>query len=356
MRKTTIAMLALTALLVSSTGLMAATNNGLGFFFDTRDTMSATSINGGALGNAKWTTPIQPWKNEVGGGGRGAGQVRFVSPVIPAGTHVFSGHNSAVQPTFMYMDVDDRTGTGDVVSSVGVDLSIVKDSGDMGLDAVTGLGLTIFNADADTGGNSADDNAWDDTAVGAVGPTGITGLKMVRVPVNGVAPQYNASLGLGVGGSFRLARLQFTGGPRGTLPTTVGVFSAKLIVNDLLITRAFDPAGPAGATPELPDFGFLNGNYEQAAIPGLNGATGSSEGTTSATADLRVIVQARGDMNADGAIAFSDVSLFVQALNGSAAGTNNVAKHWPADFNNDNVITFADVSGLVASLNGWPVP
>jgi hypothetical protein len=355
MRKTTIALLALTALLVTSTGALAATNNGLGFFFDTRDTMSATSINGGALGNTQWTTPIKPWSNEVGGGGRGAAQVVRVSPVIPGGSHNFGGHNSAVQQTFMYMDVDDRTGTGDIISSVGVDLSIVKDSGDMGLDPVTGVALTIFNAQADVGGGAASD-AWDDTAVGSVGVTGITGLKMVRVPVSGVAPAYNPNLGLDVGGSYRLARLQFTGGNRGTLPTTVGVFSAKLIVNDLLITRVYDPAGPAGASPELPDFGFLNGSFEAAAIPGLNGATGSSEGTTSATADLRVIVQARGDMDANGSIAISDVTQFVQAFNGAAAGTNNVAKQWAADVNNDNAITIADVTGFSNAFTKWPIP
>jgi hypothetical protein len=354
MRKSTIAILALTgAILVSTTGLFAATNNGLGFFFDTRDITSDTSINGGSAGNDQWDSPIAPWSNETAGGARGDAQVRFVSPVIPAGTHEFGGADSSVQSLFLYMDVDDRTGDDDIISSVGLDMSIVKDSGDMELDQVTGVSLTLFNDAADVGGGATSD-AWDDTAVGSVGVTGITGLKAVRVPVSGVAPAYNPNLGLGEGGSYRLAELVLTGGDRGSLPTSAAVYSLKMIVNDLLITRVYDPAGVEGESPELPDFGFLGGNAEAAAIPGLDGASGSSEGTTSATADTTIIVQAKGDMDSTGTIDVSDITQFVDAFIAAPAGDNDVATQWASDIDDNNTVDVTDISGFVDSFIGWP--
>jgi hypothetical protein len=356
MRKSTIAVLALAgAILVSSTSLFAATNNGLGFFFDTRSTLSASPINGGSLGNGQWDNPIAPWTNETAGGARGDAQTRFVSPVIPAGTHVFGGSDSSTAKLFLYMDVEDRTGDSDIISSVGMDMSIVKDGGDMALDPVTGVSLTLFNDAADVAGGATSD-AWDDTAVGSVGVTGITGLKAVRVPVSGVAPAYNPNLGLGVGGSYRLAELGFQGADRGTLPTSVAVYSLKMIVNDLLITRVYDPAGVAGETPELPDFGYVAGNPEQAAIAGIDGANGSSEGTTSATADATIVVQAKGDMDGNGTIEVADITQFVTAFTNAPSGLNNVATQWAADIDNNNAVEVADITGFVASFTGWPVP
>jgi hypothetical protein len=347
------------ALLVpAGTVLAANTNNGLAFFFDTRSTLSATSPQGGALGNAQWDNPIAPWSNETdNNGGRGDAQTVFVSPVIPAGTHVASGFDASVASTFLYMDVEERAGDDDIVSSVGMDIGIAQDSGDYGLDAATGVSFTMFNDAADVGGG-ATSPAWDDTAVGTVGVTGISGIKAVRVPVDGVVPAYNPDLGLGVGGTYRLASVTFQGGDRppfvpGNAPLPA-VFSAKMAVNSLLITRVYNPAGGAGATPELPDFGYLNGQPEAAAVPGIGGtADGSSEGTTSTAADMVIVVKAKGDFNQDGNMTNDDINAFIAAFVSTL--TNDVEARWTVDFTGDNLNTNDDINAFIAQFLQWGV-
>jgi hypothetical protein len=345
------------ALLVPASAALAAnTTDGLAFFFDTRDTTSAISPQGGALGNAQWDAPIVPWSNELdNNGGRGDGQVRFVSPVIPSGNHVSSGFDSSAASTFLYMDVEDRAaGDDDIISSVGLDIGIAKDSGDYDLDAATGVSFTMFNDAADVGGG-ATTNAWDDTAVGTVGVTGISGIKAVRVPVAGAVPAYDATLGLGIGGTYRLAQVDFQGGDRPPfqIPApTPAVFSAKMAVNSLLVTRVYNPAGGAGTTPEQPDFGYSNGLPEAASVPGIGGlANGSDEGTTSTAADLVIVVKAKGDFDQDGNMSNDDINAFIDAFVNTLA--NDVEARWTVDFTGDNANSNDDINGFIAQFTTW---
>lgn len=311
----------------------AATNNGLSLFFDTRNAITTPT---------QWSNPTSPWKNEQHGGSRGDAQTVFVSPVIPSGSHIFGSVDNSNVSTFLYMDVDDRSGEGDVIASLGMDVAVQKDSGDMPLGTMS---LAVFNSQSEIGGG-ATSQAWDDFTT--VNGDNYLQLRAVRVPISGIAPVYNPELGLGVGGSYRLARVDIKGGLRGNLPASVGIYSGKIIVNDLLITRIYSDVG---STPELPDFGYFDGSPEIASVPGVNGANGSSVGTTSIVPDLTIVVKGKGDMNGDGTIGIADVTKFVQVFNSPQnAGVNQT---WAADNDGNNVISMADVTGFVFNFNHW---
>ena len=55
-------------------------------------------------------------------------------------------------------------------------------------------------------------------------------------------------------------------------------------------------------------------------------------------------------MNCDGAVTFTDIDLFVEALAGASAWTHPACPWINADCNGDGLVTFADIDPFVAAI------
>ncbi|HKQ47366.1 MAG TPA: hypothetical protein VJZ71_04775 [Phycisphaerae bacterium] len=321
-------------------------------------------------------TATNPFLNAAGngdalnGGRRGQGQTLYIEPKANDGwesMNVSTTRNANSFPNFdgdlnhstgdlwIYMDVlEDLSGAGDVISSVGLDIDTRLVGATM-RNKIASMAVTLDNAN--TVFNSitpAGASPWNNKVDGNVVPNDPPDwekAKAVRVPVD-PGPTYNASLGitprdpvLANTTPYRLGKIRLTSGTRNCSGRTAPAFNDNstydifLKVNNLLITRVYNGAGDAvedvqfgysGATPEAPP------------------VSGNSAGAVSLVADGRVQVRLKGDFTGDGNVTGADVGGFNGAVNDAA---ENQLQTYLGDFNGNNTTTGADIG---AAAGGTP--
>jgi hypothetical protein len=320
MRK--VATLLLTACVFAglSSAVWAADSN---YWFDIRDNTSANQ-------NITSGTPVIPFNNgqEIGqnafnGGGRGDGQVLRLNPVVSNNFHMRNAYpnfdndnNLATGDLQLFVDVtDDPSGTGDVISSIGINFGITNLAPGTGAaNKIAALSWT-WNA-ANWGGTNA--GTAPGAVVGANPPTGWNGAKAVKVPVNNSAV-YDTTGGLVPSATpYRLGNLRVTAGARtaGAASHTVNsTYAVNMSVNDLLITRVFQTGGDA---TEMVSFGYVGANLDTA-------VSGSTVGATSTAADAVIKIAMKGDNNGNGTVTGIDGLGFTAAAQRAAGIKQNEA-------------------------------
>jgi hypothetical protein len=290
----------------------AAASAQLNLWFDIRDNSAAQPITAAA------GTPVIPFMNgqnpneaAFNSGRRGDGQILRLNPVVSNNYHIRNAYpnldndgNLATGDLHLYADVlDDASGTGDVISSIGVDFN-VTDAGAGGANRIASAAWLWDTANWQ-GTNAGVNNG----ASNGGNPPSWLGAKAVKVPVNASA-QYDTTGGLTPRAEpYHLGSLRVTAGNRtaGGVANhaTNSTFNVKMAVNDLLITRVFQTGGDA---VEMVSFGYVNGTPEAA-------VSGSQVGNTSTTPDAVIVIQMKGDNNGNGAISGIDGLGFTGAAN-----------------------------------------
>lgn len=391
MRKGTLILSLVVVGMVASMALAGDSN----LWFDARDntTSAGTGVGGQLIAPG---APVQPYINgqqppagggnsavrfgaantAVNGGARGAGGVLYLNPVQaggaehtanPAGSgsawpNYDADLNSSTGRLWLYMDVnpDDAAGSGQVISSLGIDTNV--SAGPLATqprNAVGSLAFTMINdatVAAAAGGSPA--APWNGVVNGVQSGSApnagcpacvlsVTGSKGVRVPVT-TGPTYAASLGMqpNVTGPYRVGRLDVVAGTRvcsgrqANAHVDNSTYTVKLSVNNLLITRVFQSGGDAD---EQVSFGY-DPYAGSAAIDGA--VSGSTAGNTSANPDAAIVIRLHGDFNGDGNVTGADVAGFNLAVAASGGGTATVAQMYLGDFNNSRSVTGGDVAGF----------
>ncbi|MEK6644109.1 MAG: hypothetical protein AABZ08_09385 [Planctomycetota bacterium] len=352
-------------------------------FWDTRDnvTSAGTGIGGQLIG-----TPVTPYingQNPVGGlgnsadrfgtaavnaGGRGAAGVLRLAPVASTNSHLNNAWpnydtdtNGSTGNLWLYMNVqDDGTGgTGDVISSLGVDSNLTNgpNFGLAARNAIGSVSFTMFNdatVAAQAGGSPA--VPWNGVVNGASNlavPPSIIGSKAVRVPVT-TGPVYAASLGIQPvpASLYRVGQLRVTAGARNctqrsaNLHVDSSTYSLKLSVNNLLITRVFSSGGDAVENVNMGYDPFVaNGTFGTLDA----GVSGSVIGT-SAAPDAAIQVRLHGDFSGDGNVSAADIAGFNAAVAATGAVNLRVSQVFLGDFNNNRTVTAADIAGYTAAV------
>jgi len=322
-------------------------------FFDIRDN---------SAGAQSITTPASPFTNGQGdfpndggaGGGKGNGQVLRLCPVISSGLQASAGNfgypnfdadnNAATGSLNLFADVGDdagAVGAGDVISSIGIDIGITAP-------ATTGSRYTIGGSTWSwtiTDPSSPVNYGFSSgTAVnGGVG--GHTGLKYVKVPVDG-ASLYATAGGLTPGSLTRIGRLAVTAGARTCSFTGANVhanestYNVFLSVNNLLITRTF--SNVVADTEERVSFGYFGGAVDADVSGNTVGGAGNR--------DAIIQVRMKNDSNGSGSVTTADISVastgFV-ASQTAGAGVNQLQRYLH-DRNNSGTVTTADIPGFTA--------
>lgn len=345
-------------------------------YLDVRPNDTGTGIRtiSGNLG----ATATNPFRNAAGngdalnGGGRGQGQTLYLEPKANDGwesrndTNTRSGNsfpnfdgdnNAATGDLWIYMDVnDDASGTGDVISSVGLDLD-TQFTGATMRNKLASMTVTLYNDgsvfNSVTTAIGVGAGPWNNKVNGnlvvASDPPDWEKAKAVRVPVD-PGPMYNAALGIQQRGtgtipSYRLGKISLVAGTRNCSGRVVGppshvdnsTYDIYLKVNNLLITRVYNGAGDAD---EQVSFGYV-GASPDAAI------SGNSSGAASAVADGRVVLRLKGDFTGDGNVTTADITDFNAAQTDSA---ENQLQTYLGDFNGSNTTTSADVGAAGAGV------
>jgi hypothetical protein len=270
------------------------------------------------------------------GGGKGDSQRIFLSPQIEDVTD-YTGFGSpdgipeSIYSWYAYMPdpanpkydwsqgdfylYAEFAGVGQVVSSIGVTQDIAG-----AFVGGSGMYLASASATAENGG------LWDGTNF--TGSNASINMKMVKVPVAGSPPAFNATAGLHNGSFEKIAKVHVQSSVRNG-ESAVANWGVKLSVNELLCTRVQYP-GSAGALPMY--FGYVGGAPEAAS------GSGSVQGASSATDDMTITVIRKGDFDADGVaatgsddFAYYDIALYYD-------GTNcNQFEQYLADFDLDGI-------------------
>jgi len=361
-------------------------------FFDVRpnDTGSGVRSLTGNLG----ASGANPFNNDtVNAGKRGQGQIMRLEPThgdgyesvqlsgqFPAnGYPNFDGDlNRSTGDLWLYMDVfDDTAGTGDVISSVGLDIDLVPAGTIMrakpgSLAMTLDNGTTVFNSITPPGSGAPWNNKVDGEVVPASDPLDWRNIKAVRVPVDSPAV-YNAALGIvnraagPTDAPYRLGKPRVTSGARNctqrvcpatdpncALGSILGghaknsSYDVFLKVNNLLITRVFNGVGDSPAQENVSlGYGALIG--AASASPELPAINGNTNGGVSLVPDARIEVRLKGDYTNDGNVTNSDN---VQMQN--AAFTDATDNQWQAycgDFTGSATVTSSDVG--VVGLGGF---
>jgi len=312
---------------------------------------------------------LGPFLNDtVNGGKRGQGQIMYLEPKANDGWESVNSaqKNGASFPNFdgdlnhstgdlwIYMDVNDdagATGTGDVISSVGLDIDTRLVGATMrnkiaSMAVTLDNGGTVFNS-YPGGVGTPWNNKVDGNQVPVNDPPDWEKAKAVRVPVD-PGPMYNAALGIqpraqGTVPSYRLGKIRLTAGTRNCTGRTAPAFTDNstydiyLEVNNLLITRVF--SNSPGDSQENLHFGY-NGATSDASGPGAaTSINGNVDGDVSDIADGRVQVRMKGDFNGDGNVTGTDNGGYVAALNDA---TDNQLATYLGDFNGNNTVTGTD--------------
>lgn len=398
MRKSALFVIAAASMmmLASSANAAVLTHAGLAIWYDVRDN-TATSVNGysqqitgtpGApytrgqslFANQKTTTfafPILPGN----GGGPGDAEVLRISPRLgtaPGDTfgpgHVFPSATKgakidvSVGRLYTYATVGSRSGpAAQVIGSLGLTKEIRR--GNAATGGVTG-GANGQNP-IDSVSYTPDTALWSTSGVSSSVTVVTAGAdfdissKHVKVPVSGPPPVFNAAGGLVPSSVYRVATLTVTAGDRAAAPNhRATVYNLSEKVNNLLVTRVYNGAG--GATPELPDFGYITSitggaNGERMTGSGWSGlganqfipeagtTDGSTIGDTSASADAQIVIQRKFDFNNDGAVDFQDTPLYSAAL--ANAANLRQRETYLADGRIDNAVDFQDTPQLTRALS-----
>jgi hypothetical protein len=372
MRKFTILAAGVAVALAASTARAQGTNNGLAVWYDVRPTSAAilapvapftngTSVNNGA----KTNTVFQVNAGNLGRAGDAA--ILFMSPELPIspattlpGQYTKSKletRNNAEKNLYKYMTVGDRAaGIDEVVGALGLNIDIVK-GGAAGEGAILDGVTYAANAALWDGENSSvTDNG------GGIDWTIET--KAVRVPV-AAGPVFDATGA--TPGVHQVATIGINASDwdkANAVPANSSADNTWTVhdsVNNLLVTRVYNGAGP---TPEMPDFGyvttsagappvFTTGTDEEAA-----GGDGNTVGTTSVQADATIIVLPIGDFNNNNGVSALDIAGFNTAVAAGAAGTLRQRELYLGNFNNDATVSALDIAGfngaVAASLGVCP--
>jgi hypothetical protein len=365
MRKLTILAAGVAVALAASTA--RAQNNGLVVWFDVRPTAAAITapvapytLGTSTLANVgkKLVPNITP-----GNAGRaGDAAILFLSPELPlradtgAGAHCTKKGanpfvNNSQQNLYAYMTVGDRAaGIDEVIGALGLDIDIVKGGAAAEGTVLEGVTYAANAALWDGENSSVTDNG------GGVDFTIAT--KAVRVPVaagpvfdaTGATPGTHqvATIGLNAGDWDKVNAL--------ATPQADNTWTVRNTVNNLLVTRVYNGAGP---TPELPDFGYVTTPAEYNQPPALNayttgtdeeaaGGDGSTVGTTSTQADALIIVIPKGDFSNDNAVTAADIGGMNAAIAAGVAARQREV--YLGDYNVSNSVSAADIGGFNATL------
>lgn len=348
-------------------------------FYDVRDdrTSAGSGIGGQLIG-----TPAAPYtkgQNPAGGagnsadrfgtgavnaGGRGAGGVLRLAPVATTNSHsnvawpnYDTDNNGSTGNLWLYMAVnDDASGTGDVISSMGLDHNIAN-----GPNLVTqrnqiaSVAFTMFNdATVAAGAGGSPATPWNGVVNGASNlgtPPSVLGSKAVRVPVT-TGPAYAASLGIQPNaGLYRIGQLRVTAGARNCTQRSANLhvdnstYKLTASVNNLLCTRVFQSGGDAVENISMGYDPF----FADAAFGTLDAAQSGSVVAASANPDAAIQVRLHGDFSGDGNVSAADVAGFNAAVAANLAATQTVSQTYLGDFNNNRTVTSADIGGFTAA-------
>jgi hypothetical protein len=368
MRKLTILAAGVAVALAASTARAQGTNNGLTKWYDVRATAASITApvapftNGtSVLANAKKAANKVPNITPGNGGQGGDGAILFMSPELPlnATTGLPAQYTGSAKKGFVdhgkknlytYITVGDRAaGIDEVIGALGIDTDIVK-GGLAGEGAALEAVSYTANAALWDGENSSVTNNG-----GGIDWTIET--KAVRVPV-AAGPVFDATGA--TPGIHQVATIAINSADWdkvAALPAD-NTYSVLDVVNNLLVTRVYNGAGP---TPELPDFGYVTTSD----VPGDNLVTGTNEevatadgntvGATSVQADATILLIPKGDFSNDNVVNASDVAGFNAAVAAGLAGTLRQRELYLGEFTNDGLVNASDVGGFnqaVAALLG----
>ena len=265
------------------------------------------------------------------GGGRGDGQVIYLSPKIhdmtdytgygpPDGIdeHIsMSGCDWSQGDFYLYATFDGDP--NEVISTLGVTQEIPSTA------FASGVKKYFLQSVTTTLQNTW---LWDGYLI--TGSNATTNYRLAQIPAGGNPPVFDPNQGLGDGDTEQIARIHVETAYRlGAGPFPVATYGVKLKVNDLLCTRVSDP-GPAAVLPV--NFGYAANCSPEA------GGPGNVAGTTSPTDDMVIMVVCKGDFDLDGQpatalddLAYIDIATYYN-------GTNcNPFELYLADFDCDGV-------------------
>lgn len=315
------------------------------YFFDIRPTTAAIS------------TPANPFligqgdfPNDGGaGGGKGNGQVLRICPTISnnyhstlaggAGTsypNFDSDNNASTGALFLYADVGDDAGaigTGDVISSVGLDMAVSTTAVTPRFEIAT-INWAWTLTDASSPVNYG-------FAAGTSSRAGVVGAKYVKVPVDG-ASLYATAGGLTPGSFTQLGRMDVVAAGRGAVgcqnQTTVhannSTYNVNLSINNLLITRTF--SNVVADTEERVSLGYTGGAVEA----DVSGNTVGGAGVRDAVIQVRM----KCDTNGSGHVTSLDGAGFTNAVNLVPNTNITQAQRYLYDRNNSGTITSLDAA------------
>lgn len=312
------------------------------YFFDIRPTTGAI------------TTPANPFLIGQGdfpddggaGGGKGNGQVLRICPVISNGAHLANSYpnfdndnNAATGDLFLYADVGDdagAVGTGDVISSVGLDMAVATSVATPRYDIAT-INWSWTLTDASSPVNYG-------FAAGTSSRTGVVGAKYVKVPVDG-ASLYATAGGLTPGSFTQLGRMAVVAAARNVDGTncaasashaTNSTYNVNLSVNNLLITRTF--SNVVADVEERVSFGYTGGAVEA----DVSGNTVGGAGVRDAVIQVRL----KHDGNSNGFVNTLDLGGANGFNTAQTAGTNiNQRQRYLYDRNNSGNVNTLDLGG-----------
>ncbi|MBE7505124.1 MAG: hypothetical protein HS101_02440 [Planctomycetia bacterium] len=317
------------------------------------------AITGGLGGN-------QPFLfDNVNGGRKGGGQTLYLEPVRVAGVGALHTDFPTAFPNavgintlnglgmdgdrsdgdiWVYMDVnDDASGTGDVISSLGLDVVVTPPATPRNTMTATFEMMndgSVFNQVTPAGSGPWNSKIDTFNAGGA--------NKAVRVPVE-AGPTYNAALGIQPRPSgltdmpYRVGRIGVQAGTFGCVGRTAtyraqSTYEIRLKANNLLVTRVFNGAGDAVE--------MINYGYDAAGAPEGPAISGNDTVSVSALADATVVIDIKGDFTGDGRVTSADAGPMGAA---AADTTDNQFQAFFGDFSGDSRVTSADIGGFVTA-------
>jgi hypothetical protein len=330
-------------------------------FMDIRDNTSANQLLG---------TPVFPYSNgqellppndvAINGGGAGDGQVLRLSPVHTSGANEVNNGwpnndldgNSSTGKLWLYMTVnDDAGGTGDVVSSIGVDFNVVNPAAPKNTIASLSYAWSASFFDGNAPGSASAED-W-------------TGAKAVQVPVSGTPAVYDTAGALVPSATpYRVGTLTVTAGVRnctfGGTHYADSTYNIFLVVNNLLITRTFETGADADGHEDVAlgyEVGAGANGPDLTSVPAHAGAgvNGSVDDATSSVPDGVVRIGYKGDFGGDGRVSTLDIGGFNAAV--AASGAVNTLKQHQAyfgDFTGDRRASTLDQGGFNAAVGGSP--
>ena len=310
--------------------------------------------------------------DNVNGGRKGGGQTLYLEPVRIAGVGALHTDFPTAFPNavgintlnglgmdgdrsdgdiWVYMDVnDDLSGTGDVISSLGLDVVVTPPATPRNTMTATFEMLndgSVFNQVTPAGSGPWNSKIDTFNAGGA--------NKAVRVPVE-AGPTYNAALGIEPRASgltdmpYRVGRIGVQAGiqncTKGVGYRNNSTYEIRLKANNLLVTRVFNGAGDADEQ--------INYGYDLAGAPEGPAISGNDTVSMSSLADATVVIDIKGDFNGDGRINSGDLSQFTTAV---ADSSDNQFQAYFGDFSGDSRVTSGDVANyLFADTLDVPCP